>query len=267
MRISITLTLILLLTGTLVWGTHTALGQTKAVSEGLVSYWSFDKETIVGKRVRDLQGDNDGKIEGAPKVVPGKFGQALEFDATNEDAVNIGDPRDGSLDFGKTTDFTIEAWAKPENSGTSMRIIDKKDAADTGYMLEHNITAGFQPYASDGKGEVSRVLEGRAHFDEGWIHVVGVFERRGDVELYINGKSVIKAAMDSPGKENISTDSPFYIGRRPSGEYWLGCLDEIRVYKRALSEDEIKNNFKAHGLVVESLGKLAITWGRIKDSR
>ena len=267
MKISVTLTLILMLIGTLVWQTHTALGQKRAVENGLVSYWSFDKETIVGKRVRDLWGDNDGTIEGAPKVVKGKFGEALEFNHANMDAVNVGDPRDGSLDFGRTTDFTLEAWVKPENSGVSMRIIDKKDAADTGYMIEHNITDGFQPYASDGQGEVSRILEGKAHFGEGWIHVVGVFERKGDVELYLNGESIKKAAMDTPGKEDVNTDSPFYIGRRPDGEYWLGCLDEIRVYERALSEEEIENNFRAQGLAVESFGKLAITWGRIKASR
>jgi hypothetical protein len=148
-----------------------------------------------------------------------------------------------------------------------MRVIDKKDAADTGYMLEHNITDGFQPYASDGQGEVSRVLEGKSHFGEGWIHVVGVFARKNDVELYLNGDLIKKAKMDSPGKEDVSTDSPFYIGRRPDGEYWLGCLDEIRVYKRALSEDEVKRNFRAHGLAVESFGKLATTWGSIRDSR
>jgi hypothetical protein len=267
MKINITLTLILMLIGTLVWGTPTVLGQTRAVEDGLVSYWSFDKETIVGKRVRDLWGDNDGTIEGDPKVVKGKFGDALEFTPANMDAVNIGDPRDNSLDFGKMTDFTLEAWVKPENSGVSMRVIDKKDDTDTGYMIEHNITEGFQPYASDGQGEVSRVLEGKTHFGEGWIHFVGVFARKGDIELYINADLIKSKEMDSPGKENISNSSPFYIGRRPSGEYWFGCLDEIRVYKRALSEEEIENNFRAQGLAVESFGKVAITWGRIKDSR
>jgi hypothetical protein len=42
------------------------------------------------------------------------------------------------------------------------------------------------------------------------------------------------------------------------------------VYNRALGEEEIKQNFEAQGGLahaVELGGKLAITWGGIKDSR
>ena len=158
----------------------------------------------------------------------------------------FGDPADGSLDFGKTTDFTIEAWTFPEDSGASMRIIDKKDATDVGYMFEHNIKDGFQPYANDGEGGVSRVLEGMTHFNQ-WVHAVGVFERKGNVELFLDGKSVRRGPSDAQGRENIDTKNPFYIGRRESGERWKGILDEIRVYNRVLSEEEIKQNFLARG--------------------
>jgi len=268
MRIDAATTFLLLLIGTLVWVTHTALGQKKAVSEGLVSYWSFDRGSIVGKAVQDVWGDNDGTCDGAPKIVAGKVGDALEFGGPLR-SVNVGDPADGSLDFGARTDFTLEAWAFPQNNGGSMRIIDKKDDADVGYMIEHNIVDGFQPYANDGEGGVSRVLEGMTHFDQ-WVHVVGVFERKGNIELFVDGESVRKGPSDAPGREDIDTKNPFYIGRRRSGERWKGMLDEIRVYNRVLSEEEIKQNFEARdGLAhpVEPSGRLAITWGRIKASR
>ena len=268
MKIHVTVTLILVVLGTLVWQRHTALGQKKAVSEGLVSYWSFDQETVVGKTVKDVWGTNDGKIEGAPKVVKGKVAEGMEYNGSNQ-SVNVGDPADGSLDFGARTDFTLEAWAFPINSGASMRIIDKKDDGDVGYMFEHNITDGFQPYANDGQGNPSRVLEGMTHFNQ-WVHVVGVFERKGDVSLFVDGKLVRSVPSDAQGKEDINTKSPFYIGRRPSGERWNGILDEIRVYNRILTEAEIEQNFEARGGLahaVELGGKLAISWGRIKDSR
>ena len=265
-KIQVTVTLTLVMLGTLVWQRHTALGQKKAVSEGLVSYWSFDEETIEGKTVKDVWGSNDGKIEGAPRVVKGKVAEGMEFNGRDQ-SVNVGNPADGSLDFGARTDFTIEAWAFPKDSGASMRIIDKKDDGDVGYMMEHNILDGFQPYANDGKGNASRVLEGMTHFNQ-WVHVVGVFERKGDVELFVGGKSVRSVPSDAQGKENIDNKSPFYIGRRPAGERWKGILDEIRVYNRVLSEAEIKQNFEAQGGLahpVELVGKLSITWGRIKD--
>ena len=218
-----------------------------------------------GKTVTDLWGNNDGEIEGNPRIVPGKVGEALEFNGIDQ-AVNVGDPADGSLDFGAKTDFTLEAWAMPEDTGSSMRIIDKKDGSDVGYMLEHNIKDGFQNYANDGQGGISRVLEGGTHFNQ-WVHVVGVFERKGHVELFLDGESVRRTPSDSPGRENINTNSPFYIGRRPTGERWKGLIDEVRVYNRALTKAEVKQNFGAQRLAVEASGKLAITWGRIKASR
>ena len=268
MKTHVAVTLVLIILGTLVWQTPTAPGRKRAVSEGLVSYWSFDQDTVVGKTVKDVWGTNDGEIEGEPKVVEGKVAEGMEFNGSNQ-SVNVGDPADGSLDFGARTDFTIEAWALPRNSGSSMRIIDKKDGGDVGYMLEHNIKDGFQPYANDGQGNPSRVLEGMTHFNQ-WVHVVGVFERKGDVALFVDGELVRSVPSDAQGKENIDTKSPFYIGRRPGGERWKGILDEIRVYNRALREEEIEQNFEARGGLahaVDRAGKLAITWGRIKDSR
>ena len=51
--------------------------------EGLVSYWSFDKNTINGDTVRDLCGDNDGTMINDPEVVNGVYGQALKFSGAN----------------------------------------------------------------------------------------------------------------------------------------------------------------------------------------
>ncbi len=268
MKTRVPVILVLVMVATFVWQTPTAPGRNRAVSEGLVSYWSFDQETLVGKTLKDVWGANDGKIEGDPKLVEGKVGEGMEFNGSNQ-SVNVGDPIDGSLDFGARTDFTLEAWAFPRDSGASMRIIDKKDDSDIGYMLEHNIHDGFQPYANDGQGNASRVLEGMTHFNQ-WVHVVGVFERKGDVALFVDGELVRGIASDAPGRENIDTKSPFYIGRRSAGERWKGILDEIRVYNRALSEAEIKQNFEARGGLahpVERRGKLAITWSKIKTPR
>ena len=136
MKVQVTVTVILVMLGTLIWQRNSALGKKKAVSEGLVSYWSFDKETIEGETVKDVWGSNDGKIEGAPRVVKGKVAEGMEFNGSNQ-SVNVGNPADGSLDFGARTDFTLEVWAFPKDSGASMRIIDKKDDGDVGYMLEH----------------------------------------------------------------------------------------------------------------------------------
>jgi len=46
-----------------------------------------------------------------------------------------------------------------------------------------------------------------------------------------------------------------------------GLIDETRIYDRALSEDEVKQNMKAKGFAVEKSGKVALSWGKIKTPK
>jgi hypothetical protein len=45
-----------------------------------------------------------------------------------------------------------------------------------------------------------------------------------------------------------------------------GIIDEVKIYDRALNENEIQQNLKAtsNTLAVEPVNKLIITWGKIK---
>jgi len=50
-------------------------------------------------------------------------------------------------------------------------------------------------------------------------------------------------------------------------DFFHGIIDEVRLYKRALSANEIKQNMNAEGLAVIISKKLTLTWGEIKISR
>jgi hypothetical protein len=74
---------------------------------------------------------------------------------------------------------------------------------------------------------------------DGWHYVVGV--RRGTtLEIWIDG--VLKGTGYIPAYVNSDTTAPFTIGVRSAADYgWAkGIIDEIRIYNRALSEEEIK---------------------------
>jgi hypothetical protein len=47
----------------------------------------------------------------------------------------------------------------------------------------------------------------------------------------------------------------------------MGLIDEVVIYNRSLSEKEIEQNFKAKGLAVEPVDKLATRWAEIKVLR
>ena len=55
--------------------------------------------------------------------------------------------------------------------------------------------------------------------------------------------------------------------RKSDGLPYNGLLDELRLYNRGLSQEEIENNRDAEGLAVQPAQKLALTWGTIKVSR
>ena len=55
--------------------------------------------------------------------------------------------------------------------------------------------------------------------------------------------------------------------RKSDGLPYNGLLDELRLYNRGLSQEEIENNLEAEGLAVQPAQKLALTWGTIKVSR
>ncbi|MBC8234028.1 hypothetical protein H8E77_31155, partial [bacterium] len=53
--------------------TYANIAKAQVVKDGLVSYWSFDKADTAGKTAKDIWGNNDGTMEGSPKVADGKI--------------------------------------------------------------------------------------------------------------------------------------------------------------------------------------------------
>ena len=248
--------------------------QSQVVRDGLVSYWSFDAADVEGDTVKDTVGGNDGTIVGAPKQVAGKFGQAFKFSG-KPDAIDIGAPADGSLDFGDDTDFSMVAWIKvdkaPELDGNQSTIVSKGDGGGNARILwKINTTKVSVTISHIQDGPTSHFLGGKDVTDGKWHHVLFVADRSDPTRLYINGK------FDAEGQESddidITTESRMYIGAsvrigETTRRYFEGLIDEVGIYDRALTDDEIERNYNAKGLAVSPQKKLAITWGEIKASR
>ena len=77
------------------------------VTDGLVSYWTFDRQDIDGDIVNDVWGKNNAKRVGARKV-NGRVNGALEFDGI-DDYVNLTNLGDFGSQLGSST---FEAWVK-----------------------------------------------------------------------------------------------------------------------------------------------------------
>jgi len=230
--------------------------EAQMVSDGLVSYWSLDNTTIEGKKVKDSVGKNDGEMKGDPKVVEGKIGDALSFNGSS-DYVEI--PHNDSLSF-NTGDFTVCVWAKTKATtgrwAQRQDIVGKGDPSVSGYAVSADTNKGF--FWVGGAGEFSGTTDIN---DDKWHYIVGI-RKSSDCLVYTDGKQEVKGT----NAENVDTAVSMIFGKHPlkAESFFAGSIDEICVYNRALTEDEILKNFSSKGASVNNAGKLSSVWGEIK---
>jgi len=219
------------------------------IEDGLVSYWTFNAKDIDGDIAKDVFGENDGEIKGCA-MVEGKYGEALEFDGASN-YVEI--PDDESLQLWET--YTLEAWIFQTESRSS-RITDK-------------ITAGTAdgPHLDTHPGTTLRSCAGNCfssvdQYDlEEWTYAAMTFDE-GKVVIYLNGEANGEGETTSPLSGNALS---LKIGADSAGaNLFKGIIDEVRIYNRALDENEIKQNMNAESLAIDKMGKLAVAWGGIK---
>jgi len=206
------------------------------LQEGLVGFWSFDGPDMFSTKATDRSGQgNNGTLTNGPKRAIGRIGQALEFDGV-DDYVNVSDS--SSLDI--TGAVTVTAWFKPDTIGDTDTIVSKRSAwSATGIPYELSITGQFNRIqwrvvgnTNDLSSPDNEVVVGEWHFVSGtWD---GTTQR-----IYKNGIEIVNASNTNTITSN---NSSVRIGELPdgSGELFDGHIDEVRIYNRALSADEIR---------------------------
>ena len=247
---------IIAITATVLMATSIAQAR-QAITDGLVSYWSFNKDSVAGKTVEDIFGANDGTMDGNVEVVDGKVGEALKFSGGHVDC-----GADKSLtDIGDQ--ITLEVWIKPEKpgwaifagisrSGNNSYVIAWSDQTRVDFNLWNGALETW-PFHSVGQPDVGK-----------WHHVAGVYDG-SEAIIYINGEVDNEKKFEGVLKHNGEN---FWMGARKSdGLPYHGLLDELRLYNRGLSQAEVEQNLEAEGLAVEPTQKLALTWGAIKVSK
>jgi hypothetical protein len=252
----------------LVWCADLANGQ--VVTEGLISYWTFDKADIEGITVKDIFGGQDAAMMGDPAIVEGKVGDALEFDGISDWLLVSDDINAVKI---PTKEITLEAWVYPEHFiewGGYISCFQDNGSFEKGWTLGTNNQISFAistENPDDGDGTLSYVKVGA--LDTGkWYHVVGVYDG-ATIEVYIDGKLKATSGIHS-GDIAYPPNAFLTIGiYKDDNEHFphKGKIDEVRLYEKALSEDEVLRNYAAEGFMsVESSGKLSLTWGEIKAS-
>lgn len=272
-NIRFTVAFVLIATAIFIWSVNVAEPQ-EFVTEGLVSFWTFDQADIAGNTLKDVWGKNNGIIEGEPIVVEGKIEEALEFDGV-DDRVEV--PHDPSIDF-PGMPFSIELWFKgnPGTIADDHRIFCKGFGGGHGKRYEFEMEDGVSFILDDNATKTKLTYpEGSTDIsDEKWHHWALVRDMdKGMVRIYLDGEEVA-AGNDDTGDDISNENSLWFTSQDPDdptgtpGRRVPGIMDEFRIYNRALSEQEVQKNYGvlSNRTSVDAAGKLAALWAQLKTS-
>jgi len=210
---------------------------------GLVGYWSMEEGN--GSLTKDLSGNgNNGTLISSPTWVSGKLGNALSFSGANYVEASTSN----TLSIG-SNQITVSVWVKP-TAGDYRTILSKGySSSDGGYAIRMTrdsepTKAFFQVYNAAGTigsaGTYSNIKNGV------WSHLIGTYDG-SQVCFYVNG--VLDGSCGAL-TGNIKTNSlPVRLGKLATSggttEFYVGLVDEARIYNRAISTSEIKQLYSA----------------------
>lgn len=241
----------------------TSMGNAKIPSDAIVGIWLFDEGT--GEVAKDASGNgHDGEMGGSVKWVDGKFDGALSFPGNPESCVVV--PNRPSLVL---TTWSITAWVKLEKSeGQWQVVLNKYGAPGSNYGLQTDDTNVLVVSFTHGARVWSELHAKTKVADGKWHHVAGTYDKKA-VRAYLDGREDAKlAATDVPN--DVDVDVTIGSGFLGSSDFAKGIIDDVGLFKVALSLDEI-NDIMKEGVgrvtgisAVSFVGKLATAWGKIK---
>ena len=260
-----------------------AIGVTAAVqadlNDGVIAAWTFDD----GK-VTDAIEEAHGELFKAAKIVDkGRFGKALDVDGSKDTRAEV--PFNDALENAIKGPHTVSYWLYVRNGADHAGVWKGEKvgwgANFTFRLLTLNntdMTFGTTNGGTENWMRTDGVIDA-----EEWYHVCQtadgeeaiayVQEDGGKINIPASGQANPQVA---PEPYNLFRDRPLEIGagRQIGGNagndtFLDALIDEIIIWDRALSEDEVQELANGErpdrALAVKAEGKLATTWGKMKS--
>ncbi|MBN1983537.1 MAG: immunoglobulin domain-containing protein [Chitinivibrionales bacterium] len=206
-----------------------------------ISYWNFDEGS--GATIFDKSGqDNNGFISGAT-YTDGYNGKALYFNGVNAHCIITHTAKAGYA-FGKG-DFTISAWIKTTantsgNDNARDDILSKGTPYASGFSLcVYNNKFGA---CIGNSGKTGVTYNGGIVVNDGAWHQVTVIRSRGIVRILTDNSQ----QHTYNNTDSIAVTTNLCIGKHGvlNEGFFLGAIDEVKIYNRALSAAEIELQYQ-----------------------
>ncbi len=203
---------------------------------GLELHWTFEDRE--GSQILDLSGnDRHGTLRGAPTFVQGQLGDAVRLNGVN-DYISMAGPRDVNLYGGVDGAMTLSARVR-------MSDVDRYNTLCYGCGPFRSLFVGTAPYGARMMATLYNQISGGSTWpwttesllEDTWTEVTMV------VEGGVGARMFLDCALDSDTpNEGVGLRDYGYssVGQGAAANQWFeGDMDELRIWSRALSQEEI----------------------------
>ncbi|MEN6309883.1 MAG: LamG-like jellyroll fold domain-containing protein [Anaerohalosphaeraceae bacterium] len=209
---------------------------------GLVAAWTMDE--AMGVTAGDELGQYPATLQNMNtlwrpvETIPGKTSHCLAFDGVDDYAVVS-----GFKGIGGAQSRTCMAWIKTSSSGAEQTILSWGSAsAGTKWIFRIQPTGELAVVVWGGNFKTVTTLN-----DGRWHHVAAVLPDSAapnvtQIKLYVDGQLQTNAFSNSTQTINTGLTEDVQIGSFFNGSqvsFFKGLIDDVRIYNRALSGDEI----------------------------
>lgn len=216
----------------------TQLDWSHPLNKSLGGFWLFNEGS--GDKVFDISGNNNTgtltTMSFPPTTTsgwnPGRTGHTIKFDGVS-DYVTA-----SAYNLDITTDnLTMSAWVNTSRSNVYQLIVAKGNSISRQYSMYLGSSGTLYMYVTiNGVIDAGVTLSTTAQWATNkWTHIVLTYDH-SNIKIFINGVQSYSGAYSA----NINSGStPIRIGNDDNYPF-LGYIDDVRIWYRALSSSEIQ---------------------------
>ena len=220
------------------------------LQDGLVNYWPLDGDAT------DSIGKSDGEAVGKLTWVDARVGKGAKFDGSSQ---KIQIPDYNLI----TTTTTYAAWINGWKANDWAGIVGSRTPTATELIFGDN---DFLHYVWNNNAADTWRWDGGPEIpqDEWALAAMTIEPKQATLYIYTDAKGLDKGVNDIPHVEQeIGALNIAWVDCCGGNRYFKGIIDEVMIFDRALSEDELLQ-LATQGLAVEATHKLTTTWGKMK---
>jgi hypothetical protein len=189
---------------------------------GLIAYYPFN-----GNANDESGNEHHGTVNGAT-LTTDRFGNensAYSFDGNDIITVNH------SADLNMEGELSISVWVKPTTLSNAMILGKSNYSSNTNYLLRTKTTGFLQfEYKKFANSTNNPLIAGQ------WNHIAVISEADNTKKIYVN--NVLSTHTESTSPYGLVTNI-LTIGARTGAEFFNGVIDDIKIYNKALTADEV----------------------------